>query len=294
MQTFRSALWIILLAGICMLLLNVLQVETRLYNTNQMAQILFYARWFPWLAIAFLPYALGRLKQGVDPLFVLVGIWACWVCIRAPWPGVAYDEKLFYFLGCFAFFFITRLVFRDILESKPDLFSRYMAMVAVCVVALAIAEAGIGQLQVLGWQPSYHEDFGVTGTFYNPALYAAFLVTSLLWCLYLATLPHARGWIAVVWLGYADTAAVLLLTVSSYSRAGYLGLAAAVFVWTSLRYNLIDYWLRFLHTHSRKWTSPAKRAPWPTNITPSSVGATPSAPSPSWISTTPSSKKTKP
>src|SRR5690606_9557335 len=53
------------------------------------------------------------------------------------------------------------------------------------IVFIAAAEAAMGLLQLYGGYTAHHHLFKVTGTFFNPAPYAGFMLASLPWALLL-------------------------------------------------------------------------------------------------------------
>jgi tetratricopeptide (TPR) repeat protein len=97
--------------------------------------------------------------------------------------------------------------------------------------------------------PVYHNRFKITGTFFNPAPYAGFLMASLPWALLLSSIKqNTLMKKAIYWVGCLSVCLILIAIPSTRSRAAYLGAGTVILVWIFYRYHPLLYLKRVLNS----------------------------------------------
>lgn len=128
-------------------------------------------------------------------------------------------------------------------------------MIPVVVIsAVAAIQAVLGLLQLYGSFKVYHAVFKVSGTFFNPAPYAGFLLASLPWALFLTASNKSNILNKFLYyFGFISVVLILIILPSTKSRAAYLGLTGAVLVWVFYRYKPLLLLKYLLNTKIKKW-----------------------------------------
>ncbi|MBT1689832.1 O-antigen ligase family protein [Dawidia soli] len=136
---------------------------------------------------------------------------------QASWYNVRFLELVF----ASGIFYVNKVLLRD--------FQKYRA-VLFFLLATALFQALFGLLQLYGFLDRYHAYFQVTGTFFNPAAYAAYLVS--VFPLALGTYYISMRCTALRYLAVAAGLAILVVLPATLSRAAWIALvvAAAVFL----------------------------------------------------------------
>lgn len=178
-KDFFTGVALLLFSGV---FFSVLVVADDLHDPTRTGKIFFFARWMLVVIPVGLIVFIRNRKQSVDLLSLLVLLWGGWIMLRGKNGGIWHDEKFFWFAGCFIFFFLTASMFTELVREKRF---NLLLIPALILTLVAAAEAVLGLLQLYGGFRVYHGVFTVTGTFFNPAPYAAFLVASLPWALLL-------------------------------------------------------------------------------------------------------------
>ncbi len=176
---FFSGIIFLLFTGV---FFSVLFVADDLHDPTRTGKIFFFARWMLVVIPIGLFTFIRNRKQPVDLLSLLVLLWAGWIILRGKTGGIWHDEKFFWFAGCFIFFFLTASILTEIVQKNRF---NLLIIPALIITLVAAAEAVLGLLQLYGGFRVYHGVFKVTGTFFNPAPYAGFLVASFPWALLL-------------------------------------------------------------------------------------------------------------
>lgn len=230
-----ARIWdIITVVVLSLLFFSPLFVADDLHDATRMGNIIFGMQWL----LVLIPVGLVALWRGISPNFsylsLLILLWFVWIFARGKTGGVWYDEKFIWFAGCFALFFIAEAILKLIkLHKRADLF--YLIVAAITLIAAI--EAVMGILQIYGGYRIFHGQFKVTGTFFNPAPYAIFLVASLPWALYLSTLKKDTIWGTIgYWVGYITACLILVIVPSTQSRAAYLAAFSVILIWGLFRY----------------------------------------------------------
>ncbi|MFW6275090.1 MAG: O-antigen ligase family protein [bacterium] len=176
---FFSGMVLLLFSGV---FFSVLAVADDLHDPTRTGKIFFFARWMLLVIPVGLIVFIRTMKEPVDLLSILVLLWGGWIILRGKTGGIWHDEKFFWFAGCFVFFFLTApLLAESIRKNRFNL----LIIPALVITVVAAAEAVLGLLQLYGGFRVYHGVFTVTGTYFNPAPYAGFLVASFPWALLL-------------------------------------------------------------------------------------------------------------
>ena len=241
---------ILILTGV---FLSPLVTGTGVHDSLRMGKIFFFAQWMLLVIPVGMVVFIREWKQPVGLLSLLVLLWFGWIIVRGKTGGIWNDEKFFWFAGCVVFFFVAGSIF-SVAVQKGQL---WLLQVPVAVIVLiAAAEAAMGLLQLYGGYTVYHHLFKVTGTFFNPAPYAGFLLACLPWALLMTCLK--RNTIInhiVYWIGYLALLLIIVVLPSTQSRAAYLGAAVAIAVWAFYCYKPLLYLKYFLNSRFKKIVS---------------------------------------
>src|SRR5690554_2174915 len=232
------------------LFLSPLVTGTGVHDGLRMGKVFFFARWMLLVIPVGMVVFIREWKQSVGLLSVFVLLWFGWIVLRGKTGGIWNDEKFFWLSGCGVFFFLTTSVFTGAIKKGQF----WLLMIPAAVIAvLAATEAVMGLLQLYDGYTVHHHLFKVTGTFFNPAPYAGFLVACLPWALLLTSMK--RNSIVnhiVYWVGFLSLLLIIVVLPSTQSRTGYLGLAAAVGIWTFYRYKPLLYVKYLLNSRFKK------------------------------------------
>jgi len=240
--------------GVMLLILSgafvqVLIVGHDLHDATRMGKILFFSQWMLLvIPVGIIPFIMNW-KQPLGKLSLFVLAWLGWILLRGKVGGIWYDEKFFWLAGCFAFFVIASSILQTALNRERSIL---FYIPAISIVLVAAAEAIIGLLQLYGLHRIYHSLFKVTGTFFNPAPYAGFLVASLPSALLLTNMKQNTISRVCSWLGWTTVFLVLTVIPPTHSRAAYLGLMSTILVWVFFRYKPLLYLKRVLNTRLKK------------------------------------------
>ncbi len=266
-------------AGLLLLLLiplfSPLIVGSELANHLRTGKIFFFVKMLCLISLPLIAFYLFHLRSRISVLQLLVFAWLAWMMIVGKPGGILHDEKFFYFSACFALFFMLVPLLRKILSSN------YSQLIIVPIFFIAIVgcvEAIKGCLQIYGLHPIYHHQFKVTGTFFNPAPFAGFLVGVLPFAIYLsrvnqqstppliekmpllspernkkannkmliALTPLLYNRKPLSWIGYLVIFFIIIVLPSTYSRAAYLGVLSVFGVWVIIFYQpyiIVKKWL---------------------------------------------------
>lgn len=242
-----QTLIILVISGV---FISPLFVAGELHDPTRTSKILFFARCMLLVIPVGLFVFIRNRKQPLDHLSLLVGIWEAWILIRGKQGGIWHDEKFFWFAGCWVFFFLTAGVIADVVRKNQI---QWLLIPAIVITLTAATEAVLGLLQLYGGFRVYHAAFKVTGTFFNPAPYAGFLLASLPWAMFL-TANHKSSLLnkALYWCGFLAIILIIVIIPSTQSRAAYLGLTASVLVWVFFRYEPLLYVKYILNTKLKR------------------------------------------
>ncbi|MBN2167102.1 MAG: O-antigen ligase family protein [Marinilabiliaceae bacterium] len=218
--------------------LTPLMVDNELHDPTRMGKIFFFTRYMLiLLPVGLIAFVYNR-KQAVSLQTVLIILWLAWIVIRGKTGGIWHDEKFFWWSGCFAFYFISRQLVQICITKQYD-FLIYFPVVVIAIIALV--ESVMGLFQIFGIAPIYNSEFKVTGTFFNPAPYAGFLVASLPWCLYLTLLKKEKLIYKIMSaVGVLSSTFVIIILPSTRSRSAFLGCFAILVIWCFNRYKPFD------------------------------------------------------
>jgi O-antigen polymerase len=235
---------------ISLVFITPLFVAGELHGPTRTGKILFFARCMLLVIPIGLFVFIRNWKQPVDHLSLLVVLWGAWMLIRGKDGGIWHDEKFFWFAGCWVFFFLALAVIADVVRKNQI---QWLLIPAMVITLVAATEAVLGLLQLYGGFRVYHAAFKVTGTFFNPAPYAGFLLASLPWAMFLAA-NHKSGFLnkALYWCGFLAVILIIVIIPSTQSRAAYLGLTASVLVWVFFRYEPLLYVKHILNTKLKR------------------------------------------
>lgn len=238
-------------------------------------KVFFFVRMLNLVSLPLLVFYLFHLKSRISVMQLLALSWLSWIMVVGKPGGIWHDEKFFYFSACFALFFLLVPLLRTILGSS---YSRKIILPILCLSIIGGIEATIGVLQVYGLHPVFHSQFKVTGTFFNPAPFAAFLVGVLPFALFLSrayrqsstpiiresqfhssgrnkniskTLLMAIKQLLISkkplsWIGYLIIFSIIIVLPSTHSRAAYLGAISVLGVWAYFQYRpfaILNKWI---------------------------------------------------
>ncbi len=237
----------LLLTGV---FLSPLVTGTGVHDGLRMGKIFFFAQWMLLVIPVGMVVFIREWKQPVGLLSLLVLLWFGWIIVRGKIGGIMYDEKFFWLAGCVVFFFVAGSIF-SVAVQMGQLWM--LQIPGVAIVLIAATEAVMGLLQLYGGYTVHHHLFKVTGTFFNPAPYAGFLLASLPWALHLTGLKRNSIVNRIVyWVGFLTLILIIVVLPSTQSRAGYLGAAAVVAVWAFYRYEPLLYLKSTLNSRFKK------------------------------------------
>jgi O-antigen polymerase len=227
-----------------------------LFPYNQMGQIFFFTELFAVVSPLFIVYYFFELKQKIDLIQILILLFIIWIVIRGKEGGIWHDEKFFYFSGCFAFFFVVRKIIKNVLDKDTHFQTLYISILVVSITVIVGTEALIGLLQASNKFTIYNADYRVTGTFFNPAQFAGFLVVAAPWTLYLSVPSKKNIFFTIIsWLGLLSITLVILVIPISYSRSGYLGLGTVLVIWLYHQYAMLNFFKKILNTRFKRIVS---------------------------------------
>ncbi len=244
---YLNVIVVLVLSGLFM---APLMVDQELYDPTRMGKIFFFTQWMLLLIPVGIIVVYLNWKQPIDKLSLIVMAWGIWIVSRGKIGGIWHDEKFFWFSGCFVFYFLASTIMRSLMERG---WQKLMLIPVITIVLVAAAESIFGILQLYDMYPVHHVQFKITGTFFNPAPYAGFLVVSLPWGLLLTAInQNNRLGKAINWLGYVSACLIFIAISSSQSRAAYLGLGSVLLVWLSVSLHPLLYVKRILNTSYKR------------------------------------------
>ena len=142
--------------------MNPLIVDSELYDSTRMGKIFFFSRWMIVFVIACLPIYFMNMAQQIDKLTIAVLAWGIWILVRGKDGGIWYDEKFFWFSGCFVFYFLATTLLKEITTRGWEQLIRIPLIVIVLISAV---EAALGTLQLYGLAPFITGSLKFRGTF---------------------------------------------------------------------------------------------------------------------------------
>lgn len=173
-----------------------------------------------------------------------------WVIFTYKSEAIWHDIKVLYFLGGTVSFLIIRTAI--ISTKKTDQKVTLFIIPAAVIMITGGVEAFFGQLQVWGNHNAYHKIFKVTGTFFNPSLFAGFLLASFPFVLFIISTPRKSKWMeGLYWVSIIAAALILSIMPITQSRAGWLGLISAGILWFFYYYDFSEK-LKILFFNKRK------------------------------------------
>ncbi len=103
--------------------------------------------------------------------------------------------------------------------------------------------------------PIYNQTFIVTGTFFNPAPFAGFMMICLPWGIFLSTSKWGNNRVnyTLSVIGYTSVILTLLIIPLTKSRTAMMGMIAILILWILRRYNGPKILREYLYTKSRKF-----------------------------------------
>lgn len=212
-----------------------------------------------------------NLRQPIDWLSVILVVFTAWIFLVGRDGGIWHDEKAWYFFGGVVFFILTK-AFLDQLVAQSKVPAEWILVgVLTAITVIGAIEAIMGELQVFGEYRIYHSLYRVTGTFFNPAPYAGYLIASLPYAAGLAfyakslardrqitrtshktrlSALHATN--LIHWLGLLGCMLMLAILPATQSRAAWIGLMVATGYFLLHHYNLVDK-VKTLYTTRKKF-----------------------------------------
>jgi len=235
---------------ISVVFISPLFVADDLHDPTRSGKIFFFAQWMLLLIPVGLFVIIHNRKQPFDKISLLVLVWGTWILLRGKYGGIWHDEKFFWFAGCLVFFFLAGVTLTGIVRNGQ---LKLLLIPALVITLVAAAEAVLGLLQLYGEFRIFHGEFKVTGTFFNPAPYAGFLLASIPWAMLLTNLKRQKVTDKIIyWCGFFAVLAIIVILPATRSRAAYLGLATAFLVWLFYRYKPLLYLKCILNTNLKR------------------------------------------
>lgn len=246
----QSIIIAFLLILISIAFLNPFFVDRELYDSTRIGKIMFFAQYMLYIMPVGIMLIWINRKQTVSYISIGMFLWIVWTYIRGKQGGIWYDEKFFWWAGCFIFYFILEQIVVYTLH-KDGFKLIYILAIVVCVVASI--EAVMGILQIYEKYKIYHSIFKISGTFFNPAPYAGFLIASLPFAMFLSTLKgKEKIYQLLSIIGYIGVCLDIVVIPVTKSRAAYLGLLASLIVWCFYRYKPIQQLKTILNTQFKR------------------------------------------
>lgn len=230
-----SVVSLLLLAGVFLI---PVMVDNELHDALRAGKIFFFVRYMLLLVPVGLFFFICNRKQAIYMQTFFVLVWFAWIILRGKIGGVWYDEKFFWWSGCFALYFVIEQI---LFYTLKNVNRSFIYIPVVSLVLIAGVEALLGTLQIYDKFHIYNGLFKVSGTFFNPAPYAGFLVASFPFALFLSSLRSNNKILQVISLvGYVVICLIIIVIPATRSRAAYLGFAAGFIVWFFFRYRPIE------------------------------------------------------
>lgn len=247
---YRLIIDIISVIMLSTIFLSPLFVADDLHDSTRMGSIFFGVQWIVYLIPVGIIAMLFNLRQPIGRQSVLVMLWFLWLLIRGKEGGIWHDTKFFWLTSCFVFYAIAVAILGRLkTEKRTQLFNIIVAI----ITSVAAIEAIMGILQIYGGFRIFHSQFKVTGTFFNPAPYAIFLVASLPWALFLSTHKKDSLWGKLYhWLGYITVSLIIVIVPSTQSRAAFIGAFSVGVIWLFYRYKPLLYIKNILNTSVKR------------------------------------------
>ncbi len=245
-QTIRYYLNIVAVLILSGTFVAPLIVDHDLQDPTRMGKIFFFANWMLLLIpVGIISWGLNR-KQPLDKLSFFILVLGIWIIVRGKTGGIWNDEKFFWYSGCFIFYFVAGTILKGLIKKRE---SQLMLIPVLIISLVVLAEAIHGVLQLYGMSRIYHNLFKITGTFFNPAPYACFLMASLPWALLLSSVKqYNRISNTICWVGCLSVCMILIAIPSTRSRAGFLGMGTVILVWSFYRYHPLLYLKKVLNS----------------------------------------------
>ena len=219
--------YIIALSGV---FFNVLIVDDNLYDSTRTGKMIFIFRYLIMVIPLSMPLLIFQIRKALDGVTIFTVIFFLWICLVGKPGGIWLDVKFLYMLAAFCLFFAYKHVL-SLERLEPSWFKGYWIPVTV-ISLIGGLEATIGQLQVINEYHIYHSSFRISGTFFNPAPYAGFLVACFPYMLLIATTNTKNIWYKLFSLmGLLCCMAVVAILPSTQSRAAWFGFLFAGLIW---------------------------------------------------------------
>lgn len=170
---------------------------------------------------------------------------------------IVFNKLFFQTYSSFSIRFFELLGLSLVYLAMRILKARYLVWVLMAVIVSGTIQAVYGNLQLLGYYPSNHSGFKMTGSFFNPGPYAGFLAAvwpialgiylfrdTLLRLSWVANLKTSKVWYSIIRYGIECVAllgiiSILLVLPASRSRAAWLSVILSSAVLLECRYQIL-------------------------------------------------------
>ena len=183
---------------------------------------------------------------------IIAGLLFLYIVLRSIIPGSsAYVQNNLITLSCVMMLYVS---FRILLPFYNKQENRGSKLFVLVILLAGIGQAVYGLLQLYGFASSFHQNFTITGTFFNPAPYSAFITLCAVIGLgvWLFSAKDNKFDTIVRYTGIATVLLVLLVLPAARSRASWLGLLGGVALLLGVKYNIGTYIPALLNTQLKR------------------------------------------
>ena len=170
--TTNKLLIIFLELFIALVLWNVIIVNQELEAPTRIGKMIF----FLWMVVPIVLILILRLlvqgKTYLTSISVFAFLFMICIFTKGKNGDIWNDEKFLYFAGCL----VVLLSISHLVAHQKQFTPNAIPVITFSLILTGLYEALCGLLQLYDMKSSFHANFKVTGTFFNPAPYSGYLV----------------------------------------------------------------------------------------------------------------------
>lgn len=201
---------------------------------NRVAKVFWFYSVLPWVTLACIPLAWIRpIRFTISDLLVFLYVVYSFLNLHDSDTGIPAKGGIIVLIG------VSYFLFRLLSTCTSNYF------VNIALLTVGFIEAVWGVAQLYGFTPSFHDQFDLTGSFFNPGPYSGFLVVifplSLHYALTTQKLPHILSIIVVI--------ALLLVLPATMSRSAWVAAIVGCAIVVGYHYHLRQQCIDFYRAH---------------------------------------------
>ena len=170
--TTNKLLKIFLKVCIALVMWNVIIVNQELEDPNRIGKIIFFLWMFGPIVLVLIISLLAQGKTYLSTISVFSVLFMIYIFINGKNSGIWNNEKFLYFAGCL----VVLLSISHLVAHQKQFTLNAIPVLTFSLIFTGLYEALYGLLQLYDMKSSFHANFKVTGTFFNPAPYSGYLV----------------------------------------------------------------------------------------------------------------------